>query len=82
MSTSHALVRSAASEMSWANTTDRTSRTHKGREAAFKRFEDMVDPEGLLPEEERRIRAEHMRRAHMKLLAQKSRKARAAHKSQ
>ena len=75
------LIASAAADMSWANTCDRTARTHAGREAAFKRFEDLVDPEHLLPEAERQLRADSMRSAHMKILAQKSRKSRAAKKT-
>lgn len=81
MKTERQLITSAASHMSWANTPDRTARTFKAREAALARFEKEVDPEGLLPEEERRLRAESLRRAYMRSLALKSRKSRAANKT-
>lgn len=61
---------------SWANTEDRTARTQAGRDAAFARFERQVDPDGVLPEAERRVRAEHARTAHMQRLALKSAQAR------
>lgn len=82
MKTERQLIATAAVHMSWANTADRTSRTMKAREAALARFEKEVDPEGLLPEEERRLRAESLRRAYMRSLALKSRRSRAANKSQ
>lgn len=78
MTVERSLIASAAGHISWANTSDRSARTQAGREAAFRRFEQMVDPNNELPEQERQLRAENMRHAHMKLLAQKSRKARAA----
>jgi hypothetical protein len=66
-----------AVETSWANTQDRTARTQPGRDAAFAKFEAEIDEKfpGLDPAERRR-RAEHLRRAHMKRLALKSAKAR------
>lgn len=66
---------------SWANTTDRTARTQPGRDAAFARFEREVDPDGVLPEAERRRRAEHLRKAHMQRLALASAKARRKRKA-
>lgn len=42
----------------------------------FARFERQVDPEGVLPPEERAKRAERARRAHMLTLAAKSAAAR------
>jgi hypothetical protein len=65
-----------AVETSWANTDDRAARTKPGRDAAFARFEAEVDPDGALDPAERRQRAEHLRRAHMKRLALKSAQAR------
>ena len=53
----------------WSRCDDRASRTEAAREAAFARFERQVDPEGLLPPQERRQRAESARRAHMRSLA-------------
>jgi hypothetical protein len=54
-----------AAEISWARTADRSARTRPAREAFFKRFETEVDPDGKLPPDERRRRAEHALRAHM-----------------
>ena len=54
-----------AAEISWALTSDRSARTRPAREAFLKRFDREVDPDGKLPPEERRRRAEHALRAHM-----------------
>jgi hypothetical protein len=54
-----------AAEISWARTQDRSARTRPAREAFLKRFETEVDPDGKLPPDERRRRAEHALRAHM-----------------
>jgi hypothetical protein len=54
-----------AAEISWARTSDRSARTRPAREAFLKRFEREVDPDGKLPPEERRRRAEHAKRAYM-----------------
>ena len=54
-----------AAEISWARTSDRSARTRPAREAFLKSFEREVDPDGKLPPEERRRRAEHALRAHM-----------------
>lgn len=50
--------------------------TVAARKAALDRFEKQVDPEGLLPEEERQRRAQHALRAHMQSLALRSARAR------
>ncbi len=50
--------------------------TAKARAAFLGRFEDQVDPERVLPEEERRRRAEHARKAHFARLALASARAR------
>jgi hypothetical protein len=47
-----------------------------GRAAFLSRFEVEVDPDGALPPEERRRRAEHARSAHFARLALASAKAR------
>jgi hypothetical protein len=47
-----------------------------GREAFLARFECEVDPDGVLPDGERRRRAEHAKRAHMTRLALRSAQAR------
>ena len=49
-----------------------------GRDAAWERFVDLVDPDRVLPEHERQRRAEAARRSHMSLIALKSVQARAA----
>jgi hypothetical protein len=61
-----------AVEISWAYTTDRSARTRPAREAFLKRFEKQVDPDGTLPPEERRQRAEHAKRAYMLQLTKRS----------
>jgi hypothetical protein len=65
-----------AAEVSWARTRDRAARTRPAREAFLKRFENEIDPDGSLPPEERRQRAEHAKRAHMLQLARRSAAAR------
>lgn len=61
-----------AAEISWARTSDRSARTRPAREAFLKRFDREVDPDGKLPPEERRRRAEHALRAHMLRLRKRS----------
>ncbi|MGI8711573.1 MAG: hypothetical protein ACR2LA_11340 [Acidimicrobiales bacterium] len=61
---------------SWARTTDPAARTAPARAAAAARFEHEVDPEGLLPEAERKRRAEHARKAWFLRLALASARAR------
>jgi hypothetical protein len=65
-----------AAEISWACTRDRAARTHPARQAFLMRFERQVDPDGTLPPEERRQRAEHAKRAYMLQLAKRSAAAR------
>ncbi len=50
--------------------------TAKARAAFLARFEVQVDPDRVLPEEERKRRAEHARKAHFKRLALASVRAR------
>jgi hypothetical protein len=52
-----------------------TGAAHQGY---LRKFEREVDPDGVLPEDERRRRANHALAAHMKRLALASAKARAA----
>ena len=61
-----------AAHTSWANTEDRTARSKPGLDAAWRKFEDQVDPARQLSETERFKRAESARRAHMSALAYKS----------
>lgn len=67
-----------AAEISWARTRDRAARTRPARVAFPRRFEKEVDPDGTLPPEERRQRAEHAKRAYMLRLAKRSAAARKA----
>lgn len=50
--------------------------TAPARSAFLKRFEDEVDPDRILSEDERQRRAAHARKAHMHRLALKSAQAR------
>jgi hypothetical protein len=70
--------RRIAAEISWARTHDRAARTRPARETFLKRFEKEVDPDGTLPPEERRQRADHAKRAYMLQLAKRSGAARKA----
>jgi hypothetical protein len=68
--------------VSWSRTDDRSARTRPARETFLQRFEQEVDPDGKLPPDERRRRAEHAKRAYMLRLAKRAvstRKAAAAH---
>jgi hypothetical protein len=72
---------SIAGNTSWANTLDRSARSLPGRLAADARFERQVDPDGVLPPQERARRAEYARRAHFQQLALRSAKARRLRKA-
>lgn len=65
-----------ASNTSWSNTEDRSARTAPARRAMDKKFEEQVDPDGLLDPAERAKRAESARKAYYQGLALKSAKAR------
>ena len=58
-------------------THDPRETTANARAAFLARFEREVDPDGVLPEEERRRRAEYARKAHFARLALASARARA-----
>ena len=62
----------------WARCDDRTERTAAARKGFNKRFENQVDPDGVLDPAERAKRAENARQAHMLKLALASAKARRA----
>lgn len=66
----------SAAYMRWAVTDDRQAATAPGRAAARSRFEKLVDPEGVLPEEERAKRAAYARSAFYADMARKSAAAR------
>ena len=52
-----------AAHTSWANTADRSARTQPARDAFFAKLCAHVDPDGVLPEDERIRRAEYLRKA-------------------
>lgn len=66
----------AAAYTKWARTEDRPAATAAARTAAHNRFEKLVDPEGVLPPDERIRRADMARRAFYADMARKSAKAR------
>jgi hypothetical protein len=65
-----------AAHTSWANTPDRSARTVAARRGLELRFEREVDPDGVLPQEERSRRADSARRAHYSRMALASARAR------
>lgn len=66
-----------AAHTSWANTKDRAARTAAARRAALGRFEHEVDPDGVLPAQERAERAASARQAYFTTLAYRAACARA-----
>lgn len=71
---------SVAAHVQWASEPDRSARTKAARDGLLAKYEREVDPDGKLPPEERRRRAEHLRKAHMARMALASSRARAAKK--
>jgi hypothetical protein len=67
-----------AAHTRWANETDRSAATQAARDAMARKFLELVDPDGVLPVEERARRAESARKAHYQRLALASAKARRA----
>ncbi len=59
-------------------THDPRETTANGRAAFLKRFEHQVDPDGVLPADERQRRAMYARKAHFARLALKSARSRRA----
>lgn len=68
-------------ESLWATCSDRAAHTAPARAAFEARFEREVDPEGVLPPQERAVRAAHARKAYFRRIALKSAQARAARKA-
>ncbi len=64
-----------AAHTKWAHA-DPVAGTAPARHAFLSRFEDEVDPEGILSESERRRRAEHAKKAYFTKLALASSRAR------
>ena len=70
-----------AANIGWAFTQDRCARTAPARRAAFAKFEQAVDPDGVLTPAERAKRAENLRRAHLQQMALRSAKVRRLRKA-
>lgn len=64
----------------WSREADRSAATQAARDGLYRRFEDEVDPDRVLPPEERAKRVESARRAHYTRIAMKSAAARRARK--
>lgn len=64
-----------ATQTAWANCPDRTAKAKHAQAGLLRKFEDQVDPERKLPEDERLKRAKALRRAHMSRLAYNREKA-------
>lgn len=62
----------SAAYTKWAMTDDREAATAPARAAARNRFEKLVDPDGVLNDEERARRADMARRAFYADMARKS----------
>ena len=67
-----------AAHESWAKTADRSARTAPARKAMLARFEKLVDPDGVYPDDVREKMAESARKAHYRRMALKSAKVMAA----
>jgi hypothetical protein len=65
-----------AANIRWAKESDRTAATRKAREAAFQRFLDEADPDGVLLERERVKRAKNLQSAHLARVRRASLKSR------
>jgi hypothetical protein len=76
MTADRSLIARLAAHESWARTSDPSARTEPARRALLDRFEREVDPDGLLPAEERARRAGHARKAYFTRLALRSAQAR------
>lgn len=70
------MLASIAANERWAQTADRSEATKPARDGLTAKFEKMVDPEGMLPPEERARRVASARKAHMTRLALRSAQSR------
>lgn len=70
------LVARIAAHARWAREADRKAATEAARLAALARWEREVDPDNSLTPEERAVRAEHAKHAHMLKMARASLAAR------
>jgi hypothetical protein len=71
-----------AANIRWANTpqAERIKAAERGQAGLLARFEREVDPDGVLPPQERAKRAANLHRAHMARISLASSRARAAKK--
>ncbi len=67
-----------AANIRWANEPDRLAATKPGRDAAFQKLLDEVDPERTLPEVERLKRARNAQKAHLERVRLAASRARVA----
>ena len=65
----------------WAYEPDRAKATRPALNGMLAKFERQVDPDGQMAPEERLMRAECLRKAHMRDLARRSSEVRAAKKA-
>ena len=65
-----------AAHTRWAHEEDRSAATRPAREGMQRKFERLVDPDGVLPPDELEKRVDSARRAHFQRLALKSAQAR------
>jgi hypothetical protein len=70
-----------AAHARWAAEPDRSAATAPARRALDERFEREVDPDGVLPPEERAVRADAARKAHFLRMSLQSAKARRRRKA-
>lgn len=68
---------SIAAHTRWANTADRAGAMEPARRGLADKFEHEADPDGVLPAEERAVRAESLRKAFYARMSLKSSQARA-----
>jgi hypothetical protein len=67
-----------AANTRWANEPDRLAATKPGRDAAFQKLLDAVDPGRILPEDERLKRARNAQKAQLERIRLASSRARVA----
>jgi len=75
-SSDRTLASRIAAHEKWARCPDRSAATAPARRAFVERFEQQVDPDGVLAPAERARRADHARRAHYLRMALLSARAR------
>jgi hypothetical protein len=74
MSFNSATARAAALRR-WAFESDRSNATQAARDGRFKKYQDQVDPDGVLSPSERQQRAQALMRSDMIMLSQRRAKS-------